>query len=196
MPRKKLKHIQACFTLPNVFTTATYTYPTNTITLEIGCGHGAYTLALAARYPEQQFLGIDRKPDRIWVGATAAIERNLPNAGFIVSDIGKLSEFFPDHSISSIWLPFPDPQPRTKYAEHRLIALKYLLLYQQLLIPHGIVHLKTDNLDLITEAKTNIALLHGTVHQENHNYNDEIYTTYEQKYRALGKPIYYLEFSL
>lgn len=197
MPRKKLKHIQQCFALPNVITEPSLLNGNNrrNITLEVGCGRGAYTLELATLYPQQQFFGIDRKPDRIWAAASEALDKKLSNARFIVSDVGQLSDFFPTQSISTIWLPFPDPQPKIKRAQHRLIALNYLLLYKYLLEPHGTVHLKTDNANLFTETQTNVTKLHGVIHQSSENFSDDIYTTYEQYYRSLGQPIYYLAFS-
>ena len=197
MPRKKLKHIQQCFTLPNVITEPSMLYNNSrdNITLEVGCGRGTYTLELGALYPQQQFFGIDRKPDRIWAAASSALEQNLSNASFIVSDVNQLGEFFPIQSISAIWLPFPDPQPKVKYAQRRLIALNYLLLYKSLLKPQGKVHFKTDNTALFIETQANIASLHGSIHYVSKNFSDEINTTYEQHYRSLGQPIYYLCFS-
>lgn len=195
MSRKKLRHMQAADYLPGVIRQPeqlqlSQPWP---IILELGCGHAAYTLALARRNPQHYYIGVDQKPDRIWV---AAQQTQLSNVRFIISPIELLSKFFQPHQIQTIWLPFPDPQPKPKQAKHRLIALNYLLLYQYLLQPGGTANLKTDQVDLITEAIENVNTLHGKILQLNHQFQDDVMTTYEQKYRAQGKAIHYLKFSL
>lgn len=120
----------------------------NPIILELACGYGEYTVAIAQMYPEKNAIGVDIKGNRVWTGATYVQHQQLKNAAFVRAPIELLGHFFGASEISEIWLTFPDPQagkPRK-----RLTALSFLQLYQKILHPNGIVHLKTDS-DLLYE---------------------------------------------
>lgn len=118
----------------------------NPITLELGCGKGEYTIGLAERFPERNFIGVDIKGSRIWRGAKTAIENNMKNVAFVRCRIDNIASIFNKDEIDEIWITFPDPQP-TK-AKKRLMSSKFLNLYQKFLKPNSLVHLKTDNLML------------------------------------------------
>jgi len=118
---------------------------TNPITLELACGKGEYTLGLAAMYPDRNFIGVDLKGNRIWVGAKKALQENLRNVAFLRTHIDKIAEYFAPGEVKEIWITFPDPQLRHRDIKKRLTHPKYLRLYRQILEPGGRIHLKTDS---------------------------------------------------
>jgi tRNA (guanine-N7-)-methyltransferase len=117
----------------------------NPIILEIGCGKGEYTLGLAKTYPENNFIGIDIKGDRIWKGAKEALEEGIYNAAFLRIQAERINYFFEQDEVSGIWITFPDPQPRGSRMKKRLTSPQFLKRYRDLLKPAGLIHLKTDN---------------------------------------------------
>ncbi|OWY23056.1 tRNA (guanosine(46)-N7)-methyltransferase TrmB [Sphingobacteriales bacterium UPWRP_1] len=121
----------------------------NPLILELGCGYGEYTVAIAQIYPQTNVIGIDIKGNRIWTGASFVLQHNLANAAFVRTPIELIDHYFAPGEVSEIWLPFPDPQkdkPRK-----RLTSLQYLQLYRKILKPDGIIHLKTDS-DLLYQC--------------------------------------------
>jgi tRNA (guanine-N7-)-methyltransferase len=117
----------------------------NPITLELACGKGEYTVGLAMKFPERNFIGIDIKGDRIARGSKRAIEANLKNVAFLRTPIGFLEEFFEENEVDEIWLIHPDPQPRDKEEKKRLTNISYLNLYRKVLKTDGDFFFKTDN---------------------------------------------------
>ncbi|MEM0993190.1 MAG: tRNA (guanosine(46)-N7)-methyltransferase TrmB [Bacteroidota bacterium] len=118
----------------------------NPITLELACGKGEYTLGLARRYPNRNFIGVDIKGARIWKGAKTALEEDLKNVAFLRTRIEQLHYFFEPAEVAEIWITFPDPF--LKKENRRLTAPRFLEMYQQLLPSSGLLHLKTDSPDL------------------------------------------------
>jgi len=127
------------------------------LTLELACGKGEYTVGLAALHPQQNFIGIDLKGNRIYVGAKKCLEQGLANAAFLRSQIDKLGDYFAKGEVAAIWITFPDPQLRTSKAKKRLTHPKFLRLYQQILAPGGLINLKTDSPNLYLFTKKVIA---------------------------------------
>jgi tRNA (guanine-N7-)-methyltransferase len=121
----------------------------NPIVLELGCGKGEYAVGLARRYPNKNFIGIDIKGARIYIGATEAIEEGLTNVAFLRTKIDFITSFFAENEIDEIWLTFSDPQP-TK-PRKRLTSSLFINRYRQFLKKGGIVHLKTDS-DILFES--------------------------------------------
>ena len=115
------------------------------IVLEIGCGKGEYTVGLAKHFPKKNFIGIDIKGDRIAVGSNKALEQNLNNVGFLRIIIQDIGSFFDDNEVSEIWITFPDPQPLKSGIKKRLTHERFLKMYNNILNPEGILHLKTDS---------------------------------------------------
>ena len=175
---------------------------TKLITLELACGHGAYTVGLARLFPERNFIGIDRKGARMWKGAKTAIEENLDNAAFIRIQIDHCAEHFSANEVDEIWITFADPQPNKD--RKKLTHPMFLARYKQFLKLDGIINLKTDDdhlyeytLDLITEK--NYELLENQ--NDIYNWDDiteelKIKTYYEQKWLQIGKTIKYLKFRI
>lgn len=129
---------------------------TNPIVLELGCGHGEYTVGLAQKYPEKNFIGIDIKGARMWVGAKQAEEAGMRNVAFLRTNIEMLTGFFHADEIDEIWITFPDPQ--MKKATKRLTSTYFLQRYQQIVRAGGRIHLKTDSLFLYTYTREMLRL--------------------------------------
>lgn len=117
----------------------------NPITLELACGKGEYTVGLSKLYNDRNFIGVDLKGNRIYSGALVCLEQNLSNAAFLRTQIDKIDTYFLPGEVSEIWITFPDPQLRTSRAKKRLTHPRFLRLYQHILRPGGLVHLKTDS---------------------------------------------------
>ncbi len=174
------------------------------IVLELGCGKGEYTVAMAKNFPEQNFIGIDIKGARIWHGAQNVKEENLPNAAFLRTQIELIDHCFAPGEVSEIWITFPDPQIKHKRSKHRLTHPDMLKKYQQILQEDGLVHLKTDSEFLhgytiglletlghpIEEAWFDIDL--QVVNRK--NLLHQVTTHYEELFREKGKTITYLRF--
>jgi tRNA (guanine-N7-)-methyltransferase len=115
------------------------------ITLELACGKGEYTIGLAEMYPDRNFIGVDLKGNRIWVGAKKAIQEQLHNVAFLRTHIDKITDYFAPGEVAEIWITFPDPQLRHRDIKKRLTHPKFLRLYQQILVSGGKINLKTDS---------------------------------------------------
>ena len=98
------------------------------ITLELACGKGEYALGLARLYPGRNFIGVDLKGNRIWVGARQAIREGLTNVAFLRTQIDLIHQYFAPAEVSEIWITFPDPQLRLSKAKKRLTHPKFLRL--------------------------------------------------------------------
>ena len=174
------------------------------ITLELACGRGEYTVGLSALYPEQNFIGIDIKGNRIYAGAKKCLEDKRTNAAFLRTQIQQLPEYFAAAEIESIWLTFPDPQLRTSRAKNRLTHPRFLRLYQQVLVPGGLVQLKTDSPALYFFTKRVAELYRLTIVEDIPDVFSKsvvmeelkIKTHYEQLDIAGSNKIFYLSFSL
>ena len=173
------------------------------ITFELGCGKGAYTLGLARLYPHQNFVGVDVKGARLWVGSTQAEEEQLENVAFLRTRLLDITQYVVPHEAAALWITFPDPRPRDRDAKRRITSNRFLDQYQQMVKPGGWVHLKTDNEALFAftlETLRQRADIEQLVHTE-HLYASPLYETdqqlvtdYEQKFRNQGKKIMYLRF--
>ena len=177
----------------------------NPIVLELGCGKGEYTVALAQNNPNINYIGVDIKGARFWRGAKTAIEENLLNVAFLRTQIELIDLCFDENEVSEIWITFPDPQIKHTRLVHRLTNLAFLKKYHHILKKDGIVHLKTDS--EFMHGYT-IGLLQGLeqkiIYAHHHIYNNpetpkeatNIQTFYEKQYLEKGKAITYLKFRL
>ncbi len=174
------------------------------ITLELACGKGEYAVGLARLYPNRNFLGIDVKGNRIWVGAKTALKDGLSNVAFLRSQIDAINQYFGKDEVAEIWLTFPDPQLRSSKHKKRLTHPKYLHYYQQFLKPGGLIHLKTDSPVLYQFTLKVIELYQLNLHQsidDLYKFTDrpeelKIKTHYEGLDIAQSNRIHYLCFSL
>ncbi|MBQ8969562.1 MAG: tRNA (guanosine(46)-N7)-methyltransferase TrmB [Bacteroidaceae bacterium] len=196
----------------------------NPIVLELGCGRGEYTVGLARRYPDKNFIGVDIKGARMWTGAQDALHEGLTNVAFLRTHIEFIDRFFAPDEVSEIWLTFSDPQ--MKKATKRLTSTYFLQRYRRFLsspsnvegvaegrgrIDGGLIHLKTDSNFLYTYTEEMLKAngivpecstrdLYGDPNSSlftlNSSFDLSIQTYYEQMWRERGIPIKYLRFRL
>ena len=184
---------------------STYFKNDNPIVTELGCGKGEYTIALAEKNPDKNFIGIDIKGARFWKGAKTAIENKMKNVAFVRTQIELIDLIFAENEVAEIWITFPDPQIKYKRTKHRLTNAEFLKKYHHILTAEGIINLKTDS--EFMHGYT-LGLLHGEGHEilhANHDVYKNYYspeevvgtqTFYEKQYLEQGKPITYIKFRL
>jgi tRNA (guanine-N7-)-methyltransferase len=222
MPKKKLQRFAEMATLENVVQPR-MTFPpsdhelkgkwnqdffgnAHPIVLELGCGKGEYTVGLAEQSRHMNFIGVDIKGARMWRGSKSALEQRLNNAAFLRVQIDHLLHFFGMGEVYEIWITFPDPQPQKSREKKRLTSMRFIEKYKTILVPGGIIHLKTDDkplyeytLGVIAENK--LKLLDAA----DNLYGDEaperlparsIQTFYEKMFLEEGKKICYLKFTV
>lgn len=174
----------------------------NPIVAELGCGRGEYTTGLAQHFPDKNFVGVDIKGNRLWKGSVDALENNLTNVGFLRTYINNLDYFFDANELSEIWITFPDPRPKGYDRHRRLTSAKFMTMYQKILNPNGIVHLKTDSEPLFENTLEvledfdirNMIYTKDLYNSDLNNLHYNICTTYETKFTKLGYQICYLQF--
>lgn len=118
------------------------------ITLELACGRGEYTVQLAERFPERNFIGVDVKGARIWKGARQALAEELNNAAFLRTRIEQIAHFFAKDEVTEIWITFPDPFLKSTKENRRLTSPRFLDEFRKILVTGGLIHLKTDSPEL------------------------------------------------
>jgi tRNA (guanine-N7-)-methyltransferase len=161
--------------------------------LEIGAGTGLFSVKLASRYPDKQFVAVDVKADRLQQGARQAAERGLSNIFFVRARADQLPDMFDAHSLRTIWVTFPDPFPKKRSAGRRLLHPTFLAIYHQLLTPKGELYFKTDARDLflwsleqLVAKNWQLQQLSFDLHESALSDDYKIETTYESRYRAEG----------
>lgn len=174
----------------------------NPIILELACGKGEYSVNLGRKFPNKNFIGIDYKGNRLWVGAKMAIDEGIENVGFLRIQIQNIMDYFEVGEIDEIWITFPDPQAQSPLERKRLTNPTFLGRYKTVLKPNGVMHLKTDNdgffeytLEKVAELKLPILQQTDNVYRDFHQ--DEILsikTHYERIYLQKGKNINYVKF--
>ena len=185
----------------------------NPIVLEVACGGGEYTLAMGEKFADKNFIGIDKKGDRIWRAAKKALraefatdtdndfnDKSLRNVAFMRILVERLSDFFDDGEVSEIWVTFPDPQPKPCKARKRLMAKRFLKLYSQVLKADGVLHFKTDNtplFDFALEELEELNMSPDEIIRDVHGMEEvpellQIKTYYETKFMGVGEKIKYL----
>lgn len=176
----------------------------NPITLELACGKGEYAVGMARMERNKNFIGIDVKGNRIWVGAKTALQDQLHHVAFIRSNIDHLTNYFQPNEVADIWITFPDPQLRFSKAKKRLTHPVFLRRYQQVLSPNGHIHLKTDSPPLFRFTLAVIEhfdlelveCIDDVFGQEQVSEVLKIKTHYEQLDIAGAKRVHYLKFKL
>ena len=214
MTKKKLIHFAENLTFPHLFQPKFHEFQPefilksrwhsdffmndHPVIIELGCGKGEYTVGLAQKYPEKNFIGIDWKGARLWRGCKTVSEQNMKNVAFVRTLADHVPNFFADGEVSEVWITFPDPQPKKE--RRRLTAPVFLQKYKKILIPEGIVHLKTDDQEFYQYSleimqQSGFSLLWSTddlYHSGTTDVVIEIQTFYERKWLESGKKIYYL----
>lgn len=175
----------------------------NPITVELACGKGEYTVGLAERFPNRNFIGIDVKGNRIWKGAKYALDKGLSNVAFHRLMIGNIEEFFEEGEIDEFWITFPDPQHAKE--RKRLSNPMFLQRYRNISKPGAIMNIKTDSTRFYEYSKEVINHLSLTLLEDQADvyawskapeYLRDIQTFYEQMWLNEGKKIKYLKYQL
>lgn len=221
MGKDKIRRFAAIKTYNNVFEPtigepyemkgkwhAEYFKNNHPIVLELGCGKGEYSVGLAKHFPNKNFIGVDIKGARMFIGATEAIEQKLDNVAFLRTKIDFITDCFTENEVDEIWLTFSDPQPNKP--NKRLSSAPFVARYRNLLKKGGIVHMKTDS-DLlfdytVEEIKTNnyelLELtwdLYGELPENIDPQTRDIFhikTHYEKLFTAKGSVIKYCKFKI
>jgi len=175
----------------------------NPITLELACGRGEYTVGMARAIPNRNFIGVDKKGDRLWKGSTWAVDEQLTNVAFLRTDILFIESFFKPGEVNEIWLTFPDPRPRKRDIKRRLSSSRYIDMYKKLLPTGGFFRFKTDNTDLFNFTLEELAMrndlvdfafTHDLYQSELRPECHDIKTKYEEMFAVKGETIKYLRF--
>jgi tRNA (guanine-N7-)-methyltransferase len=175
----------------------------NPITVEFACGRGEYSVGMARAMTNRNFIGVDKKGDRLWKGSTWAVDEQLTNVVFLRTDILFIESFFEKGEVDEIWLTFPDPRPRKRDAKRRLSSSRYIDMYKKLLRPAGFFRFKTDNTDLFNFTMEELSMRNDLIDFEyTHDLYEsvlrpecyEIKTKYEEMFAAQGEKIKYLRF--
>jgi len=176
----------------------------NPLVLELGCGKGEYSVGLATRFPEKNFIGVDIKGARMWRGAKTSNELKMSNVAFLRTRIEFINSFFTTDEVDEIWVTFPDPHPGLRNSNKRLTSPWFLNMYRQFIRNNGLIHLKTDNSELYNYTKS-VVELNGLeiVYTTDDLYSQEladeilsIRTHYEQIFLNAGFKINYIRFRL
>jgi tRNA (guanine-N7-)-methyltransferase len=178
----------------------------NPIVLELGCGKGEYTVNLAKKFPEINYIGVDIKGSRIWKGAKFAIENKLTNVRFLRTQVEFLPSIFSKNEVSEIWITFPDPQIKYRRRKKRLTALNMLNRYKDVLKKDSLLHLKTDSQFLHGYTLGVLEKIEGNIIVSSHDiYNSNliqkyqilnIQTFYEKQFLKNNQPITYICFQI
>jgi len=115
----------------------------NPIVLELGCGKGEYSVGLGSLFSDKNYIGVEIKGNRIYIGAKEAIDNNLKNVAFLRTRIDYIDSYFKENEVDEIWLTFSDPQPNKP--RKRLTSTLFINRYRKFLKPGGLIHLKTDS---------------------------------------------------
>lgn len=176
----------------------------NPITLELACGKGEYSVNLGRQHKDKNFIGVDIKGNRIYIGAKKALEEGMENVAFLRTHILQIEDYFAPGEVEAVWIIFPDPFLRESREKNRLTHPRFLYRYQHILKPGGIINLKTDSrelyeytLEAIKETECNIVENIEDIYGKGKAIGPlAIQTFYEQMHLAKGRTIYYLAFTL
>jgi tRNA (guanine-N7-)-methyltransferase len=176
----------------------------NPLILELGCGKGDYTVGLARKHPECNFMGLDIKGARIWKGAHSANDETLQNVAFLRTRIDFIQSFFVKDEVDEIWITFPDPQEKKRRQKKRLTGALFLNRYRHILKNNGVIHLKTDNNPLYNHTRDLIKYNGLEIEASTEDLYGEkwdhdalaIQTYYESRFLSEGALINYIRFRL
>lgn len=188
---------QNCFEVAEV-KTSQWAHP---LVIEIGAGTADLSVGLAKLQPQNNFVAIDVKADRLYTGAKFCLQNDIKNINFVRSHAAQIENLFKPHTVDEVWITFPDPFPRDRQAKHRLTNRAFLKIYKSLLAPNGMVHFKTDNRELflwsleqIVADGWHITELSFDLHKSDLPEHYKITTFYERKFMAQDVPINLVSF--
>ncbi|MCR5627086.1 MAG: tRNA (guanosine(46)-N7)-methyltransferase TrmB [Lachnospiraceae bacterium] len=171
------------------------------IFMEIGMGKGRFIIDNAIRYPDINFIGVERYESVIYkaLGKLKRMGETAPlNLKFIRMDATEIEKYFPDsQTVDKIYLNFSDPWPKDRHAKRRLESKEFLARYDKILSPSGDIEFKTDNESLfdfalseVESSKWELSYCTRDLHADAEEMKDNIMTEYEEKFSAKGQKIY------
>lgn len=213
MGRKKQMKLAEVDSLPNVFPhyegnveekIKYYFRETKPMALEIGCGNAEYSRILAAAKPDRNYIGMDIRGARIWNASKKAETDKLSNIAFVIARAEFIAEIFTEFKFEEIWIPFPDPFPKKRSTNRRLIAPGFIERYRKITTPDAVINLKTDDtnlyeygLEVLKEMNAKIIKHTADLYAEdNVTFEESIKTKYEKDHLANGKKIKLISFRL
>lgn len=174
----------------------------NPIHIEIGMGKGHFIIEMARLHPDINFIGIERYSSVLYRATQKydVLEEKPANLYFILCDAKDLTSFFAPGEVSVIYLNFSDPWPKKRYAKRRLTSPIFLSIYSKLLTSGSLIQFKTDNRGLFeysleTFAKSpvfDLCCISFDLHNDEELSKGNVMTEYEEKFSALGNPIFML----
>ena len=225
--KKKLEHFAEMKSFPNVFEPETgevfrkdykmkgkwrsdYFGNERPIVLELGCGKGEYSVGMAKKYPNKNFIGVDIKGARMWRGAKTCLEENISNVAFLRTRIEFIQSCFEKDEVDEIWITFPDPQPKDRQEKKRLTGPLFIERYRSFLKKDGVIHLKTDSAFFYEFTRAELERNHYVLLEDTKDLYGEkmedldddtkeilsIKTHYEKIFSDKGCKIHYLKFKL
>lgn len=175
----------------------------NPVILEVACGKGHYARGLGQMYPDNNYIGVEIKGNRLWTGAHQALVNKEENVAFLRARIEFMEYYFAPEEVSEIWITFPDPQ--LGKARKRTTAPRFLDVYRNLLKKeNNIVHLKTDSTELydytmevLQEQNIEILYQNDNIYAQPLDFPElEIKTFYEEMHLKDNRTIKYIRFTL
>lgn len=170
----------------------------DSLEMEIGCGKGKFLVARAQENQNIFFVGVDQEKRWMKRGAERAKKRNLENLSFVKGEVTQVLSLFPPESISVFHIYFPDPWPKRRHRQRRLLSVDFLHFLHHYLQPKGLIEMATDDLDYFDCIKKMVREMNGTWEKIRKAQNERLFpssaqTNYERKYQMQGKRLYYLE---
>lgn len=167
----------------------------NEVELEVGCGKGGFIIEMAKRFPDKNFIAIEKLSNIIVEGCEKAKEEGLKNVRFMTLRAECLQSYIPDNSISTIHINFPTPLPQKGYEKQRLTNKKFLQIYKSILKKDGKIYHKTDNMQLFEYSLCQLSECGYLIEQvnldlANSDCKDNVLTEHEIKYTQMNLPIY------
>ena len=165
--------------------------------IEIGMGKGRFIMDLARMNPDINYLGIEKYSSVLLRGIQKMETDPLPNLYFIRMEAEEITDVFDREEVDRIYLNFSDPWPKDRHAKRRLPSREFLRRYDEILIKDGVIEFKTDNHDLFRFALEELDLagwkllqMTEDLHHDEEMLSGNVITEYEEKFSALGNPIY------
>ena len=171
------------------------------IYLEIGCGKGDFICGMAQRFPDINFIAVERISDVIVIAMEKAKNLNLSNVRFIIANAKKLEEYFCDFKISQLYLNFSDPWHKRYQQNNRLTAPGFLEIYKKILKPDAKIIMKTDKKEFFDYSVKSFnangfkteKITHDLYNSDFFDPDENIRTEYEKNFVSQNIPICYCE---
>ncbi|WP_313468195.1 tRNA (guanosine(46)-N7)-methyltransferase TrmB [Carnobacterium sp.] len=165
------------------------------IHIEVGTGKGRFITEMAKQHPDINYIGVELQESVIVVALDKLIETALPNLQLLHVNGGSLTQYFAKGEVDQIYLNFSDPWPKKRHEKRRLTYPSFLTNYEEVLVPEGEIHFKTDNQGLFEYSLTSFSKYGMILEQvwlnlHESDFEGNIMTEYEEKFSNRGQRIY------